>query len=309
LEKLIEQNREENTHLFILTVRRGLAPLTVCDDCETIVLCRNCRSVVVLHTSEESGKNYFMCHRCGERRAADEPCGNCGGWRLTPLGIGIDRVCEEIRRKFPDVEVLKIDSDHTKNEKEITEVLDKFRARPGSIILGTDLAMPHLTEKVDHVAVASLDSLFMLPDFRISERIMYTLVRLRAEATRSILVQTRRPEEKVFEYGLKGNLSDFYRATLAERKQFGYPPQTVLVKLTIEGKKEEIANAMAALQKFLEPWDLEVFPAFTASTRGNSLIHGLIKIEPHAWPEPELIAKLRALPPNVTVKINPESLL
>ncbi len=309
LERLIERNRQDNTHLFIFTLRRGLATITTCDDCETVVTCRNCSAPVVLHTSPTSGKNFFMCHKCGERRTAEEVCVNCGGWRLTPLGIGIDRVKEEIRNRFPEVEIFQIDAGLTKSPKQIQEVLQKFRTRPGSILLGTELAISYLNEKIEHVAVTSLDTLFALPDFRIQEKIMYTLIRLRAQASRSIMIQTRKPQEKVFEYGLKGNLSDFYRQTSTEREQFSYPPFSILIKLSIEGKKEKIAEEMAVVQQNLTPYELDIFPAFTSTVRGNSIIHGLIKRESHAWPDPVLIAKLRSLPPGVLIKVNPESLL
>ncbi len=309
LENLIKLNREESTHMFILALRRGLATMTVCDDCETIVTCNNCSAPIVLHTRGETGKNFFMCHKCGEIRNADESCSNCGGWRLTPLGIGIDRVAEEIRSRFPDIDLFKIDSDTTKTTKQIDEVLAGFKAKPGSILLGTELASIHLTDRIERIAIVSLDSLFSLPDFRIQEKIMYTLVRLRAQATQNILVQTRKPEEKVFEYGLKGNLSDFYRMTVDERETFSYPPHSNLIKITIEGKKDAIAVKMAEIQKILEPRELDVFPAFTATVRGRSLIHGLLKMESKAWPNAELVTKLRALPPEVSIKINPESLL
>jgi len=317
LEALIKLNREDSTHLFILTIRRGTAPMTVCDDCETIVLCTNCSAPITLHASVSgpeaqsgvTGRNYFMCHRCGQRRSAEENCANCGGWRLTPLGIGIDRVYEEIRNKFPGLDIFKIDADSTKTEKQLSDVLTRFRGRPGSVILGTELAMSHLTEKIDHIAIASLDSLFALPDFRIQEKVMYTLVRLRAQAVRSMLVQTRKPEEKVFEYGLKGNLSDFYRATLADRKLFNYPPFCILIKVTIEGKKDAIAAEMASVQELLGSREMDIFPAFTSTVRGKSAIHGLLRVESHAWPDTELIRMLRSLPPNVSVKVNPESLL
>lgn len=309
LESLIRLNQEENTHLFLMTIRRGSAPTTVCGDCESIVTCRNCDAPVVLHTSAESGKNFFLCHKCGERRSADETCVNCGSWRLTPLGIGIERVREELRAKFPSVDVFQIDSDSTKSNKHIDEALTAFRNKPGSILLGTELAMLHFTDKIDHIAVVSLDSLFSLPDFRIQEKIMYMLTRLRTQATRSIMVQTRKPEEKVFEYGLKGNLSDFYRQTLIERKQFAYPPFAHLIKLTIEGKKDTIARLMSEAQSSLEPRELEIFPAFTSAAKGNSAIHGLMRLEYRAWPDPDIIAKLKALPPQVSVKINPETLL
>ncbi len=309
LKALIAKNLVENTHLFIFALRRGHSPITACDDCGNIVMCRNCKATVVLHTSQESGKNYFMCHICGERRSADENCVVCNSWRLTPLGIGIDRVKEEITKDFPDIELIKIDADTTKTAKEISDGIEKFKSRPGSILLGTELVLQHLSDKIDHVAIISMDSLFSLPDFRIQEKIMYNIVRLRAQATRSILVQTRKIDQKVFEYGLKGNLSDFYRSTVDERKKFDYPPFSILIKITIEGKKDLIAKTMADVAKFLEPQELDIFPAFTATVRGKSVIHGLIKVPNHAWPDIELVNKLRSLPPNVMIKINPESLL
>lgn len=309
LEELIRYNQSESTHLFILTIRRGTSPVTVCSDCETIVACKNCSGPVVLHASKTSGKNFFMCHRCGERRNADETCINCDSWRLTPLGIGIDKVYEEIKAKFHDIDVYQIDADSTKTATQIEATLERFRAKPGSILLGTEMTLVHLSEKIDHIAVASLDSLFALPDFRIQEKIMHTLIRLRSLANRSFLVQTRKAEEKVFDYGLKGNLSDFYRATLDDRKQFSYPPYSPLIKITIEGKKETIAARMAEVQRILEPREIDVFPAFTATVRGNSIIHGLIKLPQGGWPNTGLLARLRQLPPDVKVKVDPESLL
>ncbi len=309
LADLIRLNREESTHMFIFALRRGLSSMTICDDCETVITCRNCSTPVILHTSTTSGKNFFMCHKCGERRSAEEMCVVCGGWRLTPLGIGIDRVAEELKARFPETDVFQIDADVTKTPKQIEDALLRFKNKPGSILLGTETALLHLAEKVEHVAVTSMDSLFALPDFRIQEKIMYMLIRLRAQAMRSIVVQTRKPEEKVFEYGLKGNLSDFYRLTLEERKRFKYPPFSVLIKLTIEGKKDAIAEAMVKTQEALLPYEIDVFPAFTATVKGNSIIHGLLNVETHSWPDPVLIGKLRSLPPNVMVKVNPETLL
>ncbi len=309
LERLIRKNRDESTHLFIYAVRRGLSSMTACDDCETVVSCAACSAPVVLHSSKETGKNFFMCHHCGTRRSAEETCVKCGSWRLTPLGIGIERIEEEVRAGAPDTEIFKIDADSAKTDAQIEDVLSKFKSRPGSVLLGTETAMLHLKEKVDHVAVASMDSLLALPDFRITEKIMYALIRLRSLATRSILVQTRRPSEKVFAYGLKGNLSDFCRSTLEERRQFGYPPWKTLIKISVEGKKDPISLIMADIRTMIEPYELDIFPAFTSAIRNNSVIHGLIKLEPSSWPDAELAAKLRSLPPNVSVKVDPESLL
>lgn len=309
LEDIITRGRDENTHIFLMATRSGLSPITVCNDCETIVSCHECGSPVVLHSSKVGGRNFFMCHHCGARRAADEVCIKCGGWRLSQLGIGTDRIADEIKKLFPGYNPIIIDAEKTKTEKQIETATNAWRSQPGGILVGTETALLHIKESVEHIAVVSLDSLLALPDFRSQERMMYILTRLRALATRTFTVQTRRPEEKVFEYALKSNSADFFRQTKDERKQFMYPPFSVLIKISIEGKKEPISKEMAVIRDLVAPHEIQIFPAFTAVGKGNSAIHGLIKIKKESWPDQELIEKLRVLPAHITVKINPESLL
>lgn len=309
LERLIADNKEENTRMFIYASRRGLASITVCNDCETVVTCNNCSSPVVLHTSKQSGINFFLCHKCGERRSADEKCKKCDGWRLTPLGVGTDRIYKEIKERLPNVEIFRIDADEVKDDKEAEAIIDRFKARPGSVLVGTEMAVSILPEKIDHAVIASVDSLFSLPDFRIPEKINHLIVRLRALSERTVMLQTRRPQEKVFEYAIKGNISDFYRNEIDERKKFNYPPYSTLVKITIEGKKEPIADKMAELKKIIDPYEVDVFPAFTATIKGRSIIHGLVKINGFRRMDHELSMKLKALSPDVAVKVDPESLL
>ena len=309
LENLIQSNIDDNTHLFIYNTRRGYSPTTACGDCQSVVTCKQCSAPVVLHTSKESGRNFFMCHKCGDRRSADENCTYCGSWRLTMIGIGIDKVKEEIRAQYPRVDIFQIDADNAKSSKQIEETLEKFRSSPGSILIGTEMTLSYLRDKVDHIAITSLDSLFALPDFRIQEKILHTIIRLRSLAARTILIQTRLPAEKVFEYAMKGNLSDYYRETIGDREVLKYPPFSTLIKITIEGKKEVISETMMGVQESLAPYQIDIFPAYTSTVRGSSIIHGLIKVDPHSWPDPDLVSKLRSLSPSVIVRIGPETLL
>ena len=320
LEEIIRKSREDNSHVFIMTARRGLSSIVVCDDCETIVSCKECSAPVVLHASKDAGRNFFMCHNCGARRSADELCINCGGWRLTALGIGTERVVEEILTKFPDADIVSVDADNTKTEKSIQTAMKKFRDKPGSILVGTEMALLHMSEPVEHIAIASIDSLLALPDFRIQERMMYALTRLRNLAKRTFIVQTRRAEEAVFGYGIKGNLGDFYRNMIRERKQFMYPPFSLLMKISIEGKKADISKEMANIRTLIAPdiapSELDIFPAFTSAGKigsvggaGKSVIHGLVKMPAGHWPKKSLVEKLLILPQHISIKIDPESLL
>lgn len=314
VESLIARNKDDSEQMIILATRRGVAPSTVCGDCQNIVTCNNCSSPVVLHKvrngkGEDSEKSFFLCHRCGERRSTEEYCKICGSWKLGVVGIGIDLVHDKIQDKFPDVSISRIDSDTTPNDKAVRSTLQKFRAKPGSILIGTEMMLQYLHGKVENSVIVSLDSLFSLPDFRIQERILHMLIAMRFRTTRDIIVQTRRAEEKVFEYGLKGNMSDFYRIAIEERKQFNYPPFTTLIKITIEGKRDEIVRDMEKAQTILEPYEVEVFPAFTHTVKGQSVLHGLVRIPREKWVDHSLVSKLRALSPAITVKVDPETLL
>ena len=319
MESMIRSNKENSEHMIILSTRRGIAPSVVCADCQTIVTCNECSSPVVLHAPAKTADidslprthtaNFFLCHRCGSRRSSDEVCKICGSWRLATVGIGIDLVAEKIADKFPDINVYRIDSDTTKTERSIRTAVSEWRNHPGSILLGTEMMLLYINEKVHNAAVVSLDSLLSIPDFRIHEKILHTLLKIRSLAASRIIVQTRKADEPFFQYALKGNLSDFYRSTIDERKLFSYPPFTTLIKITLEGKKDVIVPEMAAVQKALEPASIDIFPAFTHTVRGNYVLHGLMRIPMGSWPDKELSAKLRSLPPQTNINVDPDSLL
>jgi primosomal protein N' (replication factor Y) len=311
VENLILKTKNNSESMIILATRRGVAPTTVCGDCQTIVTCNTCSSPVVLHRVNEGGKekSFFMCHRCGERRSTEEYCKICGSWKLGTVGIGIDLVIEKIKSKFPDVNIFKIDADTTKITKTIKSTIEKFKSKPGSILVGTEMMLQYLHDKVENSAIISLDSLFALPDFRIQEKILQILIHIRALTTQNFIVQTRKSDEKVFEFGLKGNMNDFYKTTIEERRRFNYPPFTTLIKITLEGKKDEIVKEMENVQNILDPYEVEVFPAFTHTVRGNYVLHGLIRLPHDKWPNPDLNSKLRQLSPGIIVKVDPETLL
>lgn len=314
VEHLIVQTKNDSEHMMILATRRGVAGTTVCGDCQNVVTCTTCSAPIVLHkVMAKNGasveKNFFLCHHCGERRSAEEYCKVCGSWKLGTVGIGIDLVHEKIKDKFPEVTIFRIDTDTTPTEKQARDVVAKFRAKPGSILLGTEMMLSYVHDRVENSAVVSYDSLLALPDFRIQEKILYSLVRARARTTRELIVQTRKPDERLFEYALKGNLSDFYRLTLDERKKYNYPPFSTLIKLTLEGKREAIVAEMASIQEQVSKYPIDVFPAFTHTVKGNQVLHALIRLPRDAWPDRELEHIIRSFSPSVTVNVDPDSLL
>jgi primosomal protein N' len=307
LEALIGITKEKNENLFIFCGRKGLAPVTVCGDCGLVVTCRRCGAPVTLY--RRKNENIFLCNKCGEERATTEKCKNCDSWKLDTLGIGAEGVEEEIKKKFPDLAVFRMDKDNTENPKKALETIRKFETTPGSVLIGTELALFYLGKNIENVAVASIDALFSVPDFRINEKIFYLLLTMRARADKVFLVQTRNADEKLFDYALKGNLTDYYKEEIEERERFKYPPFTVFVKMTIEGRPAGVQKEIEKVANFLNEWNPMQFESMNLSSRGNTLMHILFRFTPSDWPNEKFLEKVYALPPHVAVRVDPESLL
>ncbi len=307
LYNLILRSREKSEQLVIFASRRGLSPLTVCADCGTVVTCRTCRVPTILHTKNE--ERYFLCHRCGEKRDANEKCISCTSWRLQTLGVGIELIADEITQKFPEQNIVRFDSDTVKTHAQAISIIKKFYDTPGGILIGTEMMLNYLDQKIQNVAIASIDSMFSMPDFRIREKILSLLIRLRALAQKNFYIQTRNVSENVFTLAEKGNLIDFYKQELADREAFDYPPFTILIKISLSGTKETVERNMEELKNLLHEYNVSTYPAFSPWSKGYYTMHALIKIGRSRWVEGNLYEKLKQLPPSFSIAVDPESIL
>ena len=312
IKNLIKEGVENSENIFLFCARKGLFPQTVCSDCGTIVSCRNCNQPVILHSKKDSDgkiKNLFVCNHCGERFDALVKCSHCGGWRLNPMGIGIDNVADEIQKLFPETKIFVFDKDHITTHKKAEKVRDSFYAKPGSICIGTEMALSYLNQNIENVAVVSLDSYFSIPDFQINEKVFHILLEMRSLAQKEFLIQTRQRGTKIFEYASRGNLMDFYRDEIEERKAMDFPPFNTYIKLSLIGDKNTVRKKMEEAKELFLPYPLQIFDAFTPGAKGKHTVNGLLYLPKDKWPEPELLSKIKTLPPEFSVRIDPASLL
>ena len=307
LKELLLENRDASDLLFIFAARRGLSPITACFDCGNIVKCTNCETPMVLHRA--SSRNIYSCHRCNNTETSERRCVVCKSWKLVPLGIGIELVEEEIKKFLPNPKVFRIDSDKTKTESRVLEVIEKWQNAPGSVLLGTEMALSYLP-KLENVAVASIDSLFSVPDFRINEKIFATILSLRSLSGKNFLLQTRNPEQFALRFGITGNLLDFYKEEITEREAFGFPPFNLFIKISLSGEKERIVKEMEAVKVMLAGYDFEIFPAFKISGDKKYSVNAILRIKKNDYLSDEMLhEKLMALPPKFIIKVDPEGLL
>lgn len=307
LKNLISETIEKNKNMFVFTARRGLSSSTSCRDCGNPVLCNECKAPVVLHSTTKG--NYFICHACGTERSADERCKTCASWKLETLGIGIQLIEKKLKEYFPTKKFFIIDKDHTSTDKKALSVSEKFYSTDGGILIGTKMALPYLKKPVHYSAIATIDSLFSLPEWRVSEKIFSILLKIKEKTEEEMLIQTRKPEQKVFDFVERGNLADFYKDEIKKRKQFGYPPFSIFIKITAIGAPTSVMKEMEYIKKLLEKHNIQIYPSSIKIARGKYAMHGLLKIERNKWPDREIVEILRSLPPYFSVDVDPESIL
>lgn len=307
---LIDKAVEEKKKLFLFGARKGLAPSTVCGHCGSLLLCKNCGAPTVLHNIERKDtgatERIYICHHCSDRRDPLTLCDNCGSWKLVPLGIGIDRIAEEVARLYPHTPLFVLDKEHAPDRRKAIEIAKAYAGIKGGILIGSELAFLYL-DKLAYSAVISLDSLFSIPDFSINERIYYYLDHMHAMTETEMLVQTRNPNEPTFEFARDGDTLGFFRKEIAERKELFYPPFALFIKVSYSGTMEHVRVKAVELQHLFKEWS----PTFMEKRQGDGLrmLSMILRLSRDSWPEKALVEKLALLNPDITVKVDPESIL
>ncbi|MES2213918.1 MAG: hypothetical protein V4465_00795 [Patescibacteria group bacterium] len=302
---MIKEAILEKRKVFLFGARKGLAPSTVCRDCGTVLPCENCKAPIVLHERMNKDR-FYLCHACGAQRDAETRCGHCNSWNLVPLGIGVTRIKDEVRRLFPGTPLFVLDKEHTETAKEAARVAKEFAGDKGGIVIGTELALLYL-EKVPYIGIVSLDSLFSIPDFGIHERVFYLVNRILEKAERKAIIQTRNIGKDVLVHASRGDILEFFRAEIKEREELSYPPFSIFVKITTEGSPEELTKKA----RFLQGIFAEHSPDFVKERgvkSGHIGLSMILRFSRTEWPKLEVLEQLALLTPDFLIKVEPDSL-
>lgn len=299
--------------IVLITHRRGHSPTTLCQDCGRLIVCRACSSPLTTHTEESyKKKSQFFCHHCLRKEDIPERCPYCKSWRLSAYGIGVEKVGAEFKQEFPDTTLLRIDRDSTPSKKAGEKIKQAFLSSPGNVLVTTELFLSFFSRPLPHIVVVSIDGLFSIPDYRMHERIMRLLIRLRCLAEKSFVIQTRLPAHSLFSHIVSGNISGFKAAELQERKRLAYPPAIDMIKITLEdSNRAKLLKKVAALTRVLQKWNPGDFPAFILKMKGVFRWHVVLKLEYGSWPHnhEKLLGILKNLPFSWKIYVDPPNLL
>ncbi|MEK7471298.1 MAG: hypothetical protein AAB623_01455 [Patescibacteria group bacterium] len=317
--KEIKSTLENKKSIFIFSLRKGLATMTLCKDCNETMSCEKCGAPLVLYMSHQNKKRAFVCNRCEINIDGDIACATCGSWNLMPLGIGTETVFEEIKNKFPKTKIFRLDKESAKTESGAKKIIKEFEDNQGSILIGTEMAFFYLKNKVSLSIIASFDSLWSIPNFKMSEKIIQIVLSIINNTKELLIIQIKNENDPAILAIKAGNLLSFVREELEDRRKLFYPPYKRFIKITYFGDKEESIEAKKTLKELFKEYNPEIFSGFITKNKNKYVTNTLIKINTQEWSLPEistnssidknLLAKLLSLPSSFEIFVDPEDLL
>jgi primosomal protein N' (replication factor Y) len=236
----------EQTLLFLN--RRGYHRNQTCASCRSTVKCPHCDLGLTFHKSEEQ----LRCHLCDFCRPVPSSCPTCGSRdSLQFKGFGTEHVERSLHALMPGIRTLRMDKDTTKGKLSHEDLYKQFRAHKADVLIGTQMiAKGFHFPSVTLVGVLNADASLMIPDFRSAETVFQLITQVagragRAELKGEVILQTFLPDHPILKLAAAQDYDAFYAAELQERKLFGFPPYSHLIKISCSGEAEKEVESQA----------------------------------------------------------------
>ena len=250
----METMLKNGKQIILFLNRRGYSTVIACKDCGTVLKCKKCDIALTYH--KEDGLAH--CHYCGERVRVPKFCPECQGEKLQGLGVGTEKVEEQIADLFPKAKLQRLDLDTVKKKGSVEKILDDFNKNKTDILIGTQIVAKGLDFKnVGLVGVILADTSLNIPDFRAGERTFQLITQVigragRGEDEGSAVVQTYQPQNMAIVCATKNDYDGFYNEEVEFRKHMMYPPFCDLVQVVVISSSEDAcANAAGEIYEKL----------------------------------------------------------
>ena len=231
--------------LFFLN-RRGFSPYVLCKKCLKSYSCPNCSINLVYHKHKQN----LLCHYCGYKAKLDRACNKEGACDFVFSGPGVERILEEVKKKFPTKKSIIFSSD-TMNKKSSSEILEKILNNEIQILIGTQLISKGFHfPNLNCIVVIDIDLSSQGHDLRGAEKNLQLYHQLSGRAGRTgkpatVYFQTYNLNTKMISDITNKNPDIFLNKELEVRKLNNLPPFQRFVALIITGNKENFLEQEA----------------------------------------------------------------
>ncbi len=247
LHTAIQETLAEKGQVILLLNRRGFATTIQCPACGHVVSCPDCDMPLTHH--RDGGK--AICHYCDYTIATPPWCPACRFDGIRYGGLGTQKLEMEVKARFPDARIARMDSDTMRRPGSHQRVLSQFRGGGVDVLLGTQMIAKGLDfPNVLLVGVINADSALHFPDFRAAERTFQLVTQVAGRTGRGdrggrVIVQTFSPEHPAIQAASRHDYIQFATDEMVNRRKFNYPPLGSVGRIIIRGAVEDVTEAIA----------------------------------------------------------------
>lgn len=266
----IDRTLDAGKRILLGVNRRGYFQATLCKGCGRPLRCAHCGVNLTYHVKRAQ----LICRLCGKAYTR-MVCPHCGSRALRFVGVGSQRLEEEVKNRFSRARVARIDMDTLKahpQERDVQQVL----AEGADILVSTPMiAKGPIIPRLGLVGAIGIDALLALPDFRAAERTYQYLTGLAGRLAKGeVIVQTHYPDHFAICAVASGDYDRFYEQEIAERRELFYPPFSHLARLILTGRGGvQRRRDRKRLSTILSHFEVEVLgPASYPTRRGCEVL-------------------------------------
>ena len=238
IEKVNFHLNKDDQVLFFLN-RRGFSPHVLCNKCFNNYSCPNCSINLVYHKI----KNKLLCHYCGFVTSLKRKCVKGEDCETIFSGPGVERISEEVKKKFPSKKI-EIFSSDTMNKKDSVTKLEKIINNQVHILVGTQLISKGFHfPNLNCIVVVDIDLSLQGHDLRGAEKNLQLYHQLSGRAGRTgkpatVYFQTYNNNYKMISDLTNSNPDIFLNRELDIRKRNKLPPFQRFISLILTGENE-----------------------------------------------------------------------
>lgn len=246
LQELIRDRLEKKQQIMLFLNRRGYAGFVSCRSCGYVMKCPHCDVSLSQHIG---GK--MVCHYCGYETVQPKRCPSCSSNYILGFKAGTQQIERQLYELFPEIRVLRMDGDTTKQKGSFEKILSAFAEGEADVLLGTQMIVKgHDFPNVTLVGVLAADLSLNDSDYRAGEKTFQLLTQAEGRAGRGTLpgeavIQTYRPEHYSIRQAAKQDYEAFYEEEIMYRELLEYPPAGHMLTILVVSKEEKRCKGLA----------------------------------------------------------------
>ena len=242
-DKILEK-LEKKEQVILFLNRKGYANYVMCASCGEVKKCPNCDISLTYYKKD----NILKCSYCEYIEKYVNLCNKCHEEDLNIMGVGTEKIEEELNILFKDYKILRMDMDTTKRKGSYERIIEDFKNYKYDILVGTQMIAKGLDfENVTLVGVINADTSLMIPTYNAIENTYSLLSQVSGRSGRSskkgeVIIQTYNPDNYAISEVVKQDYESFYQQEIDIRKKLLYPPFSNMLTLKIKSMNIDLVK-------------------------------------------------------------------